>query len=204
MQAGKEVIRMIQPMLAETAREPFDSPAHLFEVKYDGARCVAYVSDGRVRLLARSGRDHTAGFPELQDFHRQLNATEVVLDGELVVEAVNPRVETGEGTHNPSTGSGHSFQALQSRIHRMNPLAVRVAAQSFPATYLVFDLLRVNGVDLTASGQRVPLETRKALLSRLLDPNGRCRMVEHVEGGGIALFQECMRQGKEGVMAKER
>ena len=140
---------MIKPMLAETAREPFDSPNHLYEVKYDGARCVAYVSDGRVKLLARSGTDHTATFPELQDIHGQLNATEVVLDGELVVE-------DGEGRHN--------FQALQSRIHRMKPLAVRVAAQSFPATYLVFDLLRVNGLDLTANGQRVPLESRKALL----------------------------------------
>jgi ATP-dependent DNA ligase len=70
----------------------------------------------------------------------------------------------------------------------MNPLAVRVAAQSFPATFLVFEVLRVNGVDLTALGQRVPLESRKALLARLLDPNGRCRMVEHVEGKNIALF----------------
>ena len=179
----------IDPMLAETAKEPFDSPSHFFEVKYDGARCVAYVSDGRVRLLARSGTDHTATFPELQAIHRQMNATQVVLDGELVVE-------DAEGNHN--------FQALQSRVHRMNPLAVRVAAKSFPATYLVFDLLRANGVDLTASGQRIPLESRKALLSRLLDPSARCRMVEHVEGEGIALFQECISQGMEGVMAKER
>ncbi len=74
---------MIQPMLAEKAREPFDSPSHLFEVKYDGARCIAYVTDGQVKLLARSGTDHTATFPELQDIHRRLNATEVVLDGEL-------------------------------------------------------------------------------------------------------------------------
>ena len=182
---------MIQPMLAEKAREPFDSPGHLYEVKYDGARCVAYVADGRVKLVARSGTDHTATFPELQGIHRQLNATEVVLDGELVVEDGE-----GEGKHN--------FRALQSRIHRMKPLAVRVAAQSFPATYMVFDLLRVNGVDLTASGQRVPLEDRKALLSRLLDPSDRCRMVEHVVGEGIAFFQECIRQGMEGVMAKDR
>ena len=75
---------VIQPMLAETAREPFDSPGHLFEVKYDGARCVAYVDDGKVTLLARSGADHTATFPELQGIHRQINATKVVLDGELV------------------------------------------------------------------------------------------------------------------------
>jgi DNA ligase D-like protein (predicted ligase) len=176
-------------MLAETAKEPFDSPGHLFEVKYDGARCIAYVEDGKVKLLARSGTDHTAGFPEFQDIHRQMNATQVVLDGELVVE-------DAEGRNN--------FPALQLRIHRMKPLAVRVASQGFPATYLVFDLLRVNGVDLTASGQRVPLERRKALLARLLDPSARCRMVEHVVGEGIALFQECISQGMEGVMAKER
>jgi DNA ligase D-like protein (predicted ligase) len=183
------VIKMIEPMLAEKAKEPFDSPTHLYEVKYDGARCIAYVGNGQVRLLARSGTDYTTTFPELREIHRQLNATEVVLDGELVVE---------------EDGGIYNFQALQSRVHRMNPLAVRVAAQSFPATYLVFDVLRVNGVELTANGQRVPLEARKALLARLLDPSQRCRMVEHVEGEGIAFFQECIRRGLEGVMAKDR
>ena len=69
---------------------------------------------------------------------------------------------------------------------------------------MVFDVLRVNGVDLTASGQRVPLESRKALLARLLDPSARCRMVEHVVGEGITFFQECISQGMEGIMAKDR
>ena len=59
-----------------------------------------------------------------------MRASEVVLDGELVVE-------DGEG-HNPSTSSGHSFKALQSRVHSMNELAVRVAAQTFPATLMVY------------------------------------------------------------------
>ncbi|KKK55130.1 hypothetical protein LCGC14_3077690, partial [marine sediment metagenome] len=179
----------INPMLAEKAEGPFDSPGYLYEQKYDGARCIAYVQDGKVKLLARSGADHTATFPELQGIHQQINATEVVLDGELVVVD-----EKGE----------HNFRALQSRIHRSKELAVRVASQTFPATYMVFDVLRINGVDLTAQGQRVPLEQRDALLSKLLDSGPLCRKVEHVEGEGIAFFQECISQGMEGVMAKDR
>ena len=119
---------MIKPMLAEKAPEPFDSERHFYEVKYDGARCIAYVKDGQVRFLARSGNDHTAGFPELSGLPRQVQASEAILDGELIVE-------DGDG-HNPSTSSGHSFRALQSRIHRMNELAIRVAAQAFPATLM--------------------------------------------------------------------
>ncbi len=180
---------MIKPMLAEKAEGPFDSPGYLYEQKYDGARCVAYVEDGQVKLLARSDADHTATFPELQGIPQQLNATGVVLDGELVVE-------DEKGAHN--------FRALQSRIHRMNPLTIQIAAQTFPATYMVFDVLRVNGVDLTALGERVPLEQRKALLTKLLDAGDRCRMVEHVEGEGTTFFQECISQGMEGVMAKDR
>ena len=110
----------------------------------------------------------------------------------------------GDGQHDPSASSGHSFNALQSRINRSKALAVRLASQGCPATYLVFVVLRVNGVDLTATGQRLPLEMRKALLARLLEPSDRCRAVEYREGGGIDFFQECILAGLEGAMAKDR
>ena len=181
---------MIEPMLAEKAPEPFDSDRHLFEVKYDGARCIAYVKDGQVKLLARSGNDHTAGFPDLSGLPRQVRASEAVLDGELIVE-------------NPD-GKGHNFKALQSRIHTQDELKVRVRAQTFPATLMAFDVLRINGTDLTANGQRIPLEQRKTLLSKLIEPSDRLRVTEHVEGSGIALFQSCIQKGMEGVMAKDR
>ncbi|KKK73644.1 hypothetical protein LCGC14_2891740, partial [marine sediment metagenome] len=128
---------MIEPMLADRAKEPFDSPEYWYEQKYDGARCTAYVENGQVMFRARSGADYTEAFPDLQGIHAQLNASEVILDGELVVDA-------GGGQHN--------FRALQSRIKRQKGLAIRVAAESSPATYMVFDVLRVNGVDLTAQG----------------------------------------------------
>jgi len=179
---------LIKPMLAEKAPVPFDSKNHVYEIKYDGARCTAYVEDGKVTLLARSGNDHTPGFPELQ-FHRQVHANEAVLDGEVIVE-------DGKG--------GHDFRALQSRIHTTDELKVRVRSQASPATFMAFDVLRVNGTDLTSLGRKIPLIQRKELLSKLIDSDARLKMVDHVEERGIELFDACILRGMEGAMAKDR
>ncbi len=179
---------MIEPMLAEKGEAAFNDDNYFWETKFDGARCLAYIQDGRVILRARSGADHTSTFPELQGLHQQVNAREAVLDGELVVER----------------DGDFDFRALQSRIHRTKALAIRMASQASPATYMVFDVLRVNDQDLTANGQRIPLEMRKALLAKLLEPSDRCRAVEYRIGNGVDLFDEVIGAGQEGVMAKDR
>lgn len=178
----------IEPMLAEKGAAAFDDDNYFWETKFDGVRCLAYIEDGRVTLLARSGADHTSTFPELQGLHQQVNAREAVLDGELVVER----------------GGDHDFRGIQSRIHRTKAVAIRMAAQALPATYMVFDVLRVNGQDLTANGQRIPLEMRKALQAKLVEPSDRCRSVEYRVGNGVDLFDEVIGTGLEGVMAKHR
>src|SRR6185436_10374482 len=53
--------RFIPPMLATLVREPFDDPAWLYEVKWDGFRVEAVVGDGDVRLWTR-GRQDAAGY----------------------------------------------------------------------------------------------------------------------------------------------
>ncbi len=179
---------LIKPMLADKAPVPFNSKSHIYEVKYDGARMTAYIEDGKVTLLARSGNDHTPGFPELQ-LHRQVQANEAVLDGEVIIE-------NGKG--------GHDFRALQTRIHVTDELKVRLRSQASPATFMAFDVLRVNGTDLTANGRKIPLIQRKELLSKLIDPNAQIKMVEHLEEHGITLFDECIQNGLEGAMAKDR
>jgi len=72
----------IKPMLAVAAREPFDSEHHLFEIKWDGIRCLAFVEGGRVRLQSRQLTEITAQFPELACLRRLPDWT--ILDGELV------------------------------------------------------------------------------------------------------------------------
>src|SRR2546428_3373321 len=74
--------KIIKPMLAQTAQGSFDSEEHLFEIKWDGIRCVAFVETGVLRLQSRQGIEMTRQFPELSSLHRLLSGT--VLDGELV------------------------------------------------------------------------------------------------------------------------
>jgi len=74
---------VINPMLAAKAEAPFDSEQHLFEIKWDGIRCLALVEGGRVRLQSRQLTEITGQFPELAGLGRLPSGT--VLDGELVV-----------------------------------------------------------------------------------------------------------------------
>ena len=74
--------RSIRPMLAKPGA-PFDSVEHLFEVKWDGMRALAYIDAGGYRIVSRHGNNITDRFPEL-GFLANLPAG-TVLDGELVV-----------------------------------------------------------------------------------------------------------------------
>ena len=74
----------IHPMLAVPIEEPFDDPAWLFEVKWDGYRAVAFIEDGKVRLVSRNQNDLTKQFLELESLAGFVDAKSAVLDGEIV------------------------------------------------------------------------------------------------------------------------
>lgn len=170
-------------MLAERCVEPFDDPAWLFELKYDGFRVLAAVEGGRPHLYYRGGSEATACFPEVADALARLRDADAVLDGELVVVDREGRPQ---------------FQRLQQRFQlRRTPDRERAAADH-PACFFAFDLLRLDGRDLRSR----PLVERKALLRGLLPRRGRLRYVQHVRGRGEALFAQVERRGLEGVLAK--
>jgi bifunctional non-homologous end joining protein LigD len=170
-------------MLAERRAKPFDDPAWLFELKYDGFRVLAAVTGGRPRVFYRGGSDATATFPEVAEALARLRCADAVIDGELVV--VDPRGRP-------------QFQRLQQRFQlRRTPDRTRAAALH-PACLFAFDLLRLDGEDLRLR----PLVERKEMLRRLVPRRGRLRYVQHVRGQGVALFEEVRRRGLEGVLAK--
>lgn len=74
----------IEPMLVSLARRPFDSPDHIFELKWDGLRALAFISGGSLTLQGRNARVITQEFPELAKLPQQVTGDGVVLDGELV------------------------------------------------------------------------------------------------------------------------
>src|SRR2546422_1883329 len=172
----------IKPMLAETAEKPFDSKDHLFEIKWDGIRCVAFVRDGKVHLQNRKLSSMTARYPELQCLREW--PEETVIDGEMVV------LDEGKP----------SFQRLAQREHIGDSRRIELLVQRLPATYIAFDLLYENGQSI----MREPLVERRKRLKALATafPNPHVIVAEYILKRGKRYFEEVERVGLEGIMAK--
>jgi bifunctional non-homologous end joining protein LigD len=123
----------LPPMLAAIGELPrADDLRWGYEFKWDGVRALAHVRSGRLRLRARSGNDVTATYPELGRLPEVLSGHDAVLDGEVVAMDDRGRPD---------------FGLLQGRMHRTGPEVARMAAAA-PVTYLVFDLLALDGESL--------------------------------------------------------
>jgi bifunctional non-homologous end joining protein LigD len=174
----------IEPMLAITAEEPFDSPEFAYEPKWDGVRTLAFVDGGVVRLQTRNLLDCTAQYPEAHQVAEALTgAYQAILDGEIV--ALDER-------------GAPSFQKLQPRMHVRDESAVKKLRRTTPVMYEVFDVLWVDGHDVT----KRPLRERQKLLDEILTPMGSIRRSEQFVGNGVALFAAAKEQGIEGIVAK--
>ena len=75
---------VIHPMLATITAKAFDNPEWLFEIKWDGYRAVAFIEEGRVRLVSRNQIDLTEKFSELRVLPQFMKAERAILDGEIV------------------------------------------------------------------------------------------------------------------------
>jgi len=132
-----------------------------YEPKWDGFRGLVYVDDGRVEIGSRGSKPLTRYFPELVDAIRDQVAGSCVLDGEIILRrpssGPSPKGETPQPGQ--STGERLDWEALSARIH---PAASRIAALSVetPASFVAFDLLAVEDLDLTG----VAFSERRAAL----------------------------------------
>ena len=172
----------IKPMLAETAEKPFDSKDHLFEIKWDGIRCVAFVRDGKVHLQNRRLSSMTERYPELQVLKQWPDGT--VIDGEMVV--------LHEGKP--------SFNRLAQREHIGDARRVGLLMERLPATFIAFDLLYEDGQSI----MREPLiERRKRLKALAMGfSNPHLIVAEYILQRGKRYYEEVERVGLEGIMAK--
>ncbi|MBE1485491.1 non-homologous end-joining DNA ligase [Plantactinospora soyae] len=173
----------VKPMLATTGELP-TVPGWLYEFKWDGVRAVGDLAANSLRLYARSGVEITAAYPELAALGRQLaeRVDDAVLDGEVVV-----LTEQGQP----------SFTALAERMHVRDPGRAARLAVSLPVTYMIFDLLRRNGEDLTGW----PYQRRREALESL-GLGGPRWAVPPVFPDGLATYQAAGEHGLEGVVAK--
>ena len=182
--ADDPLLAKVEPMLATSADEPFDSPHFTFEPKWDGVRTLAFVDGGDVRLQTRNLLDCTKQYPEATGVAEALTGGyQAILDGEIVAL---------------DASGAPSFQRLQPRMHLRDESAVSRLRKSVPVIYEVFDLLYLDGADLTTQ----PLRERRRLLEAALQPMGAIRLSEGFPGTGIALFNAARERGLEGIVAK--
>ena len=174
----------IAPMEALLVGQLPDEAGWQFEPKWDGFRCIAIRNGDRTEMWSKSGKPLGRYFPEVLAILSKLRSNDVVLDGELIIQ----RPE------------GLSFDALQMRLHPAESRIRKLAAET-PAQLMLFDILRLDGVDLTSlplSERRKRLENFIAASSAsglLLSPvtTDRARAVAWLERSGGAL---------DGVIAK--
>ncbi len=179
--ASRKLPAFIQPMLARSG-EAFDSDEHVFEIKWDGTRVLAFVEGGSCRLMNRREFDVTWRYPELAVLGGLPAGT--VLDGEIVV--------LREGKPD--------FGLLLSREQIRAPRKAETAARATPVTYIVFDQLYSAFdpvLDEPLSSRRERLEETAGALDE------RCLVFsEGVVGGGVAFHRAACERELEGTVAK--
>jgi bifunctional non-homologous end joining protein LigD len=173
----------IAPMLARAGSLPADEGDWAFEVKWDGVRAIAYSRPGELRVESRNLNDITDSYPELFGVNAALGSHSAVLDGEIVAL---------DGDGRPS------FSALQHRMHTASREQARKLAKGTPVTYVIFDLLWLDGHSLMSE----PYSERRARLVALALSGESWQTPEHVVGEGAALLAATAEQRLEGVVGK--
>ena len=178
----------VSPMLAENGTPAIarglSSPSWV-EVKWDGIRAIGTWADGRMLLHARSGTDITARYPELTaDGAPFLPVGDAIVDGEIVAFDRQGRP---------------SFSLLQNRMHLTRPREIEREVVRTPIVFMVFDLLRLDGHDLSA----MPLSQRRTLLDDVIADLDAPVQVPPVFDDVDAALAASAEFGLEGVVVKD-
>src|SRR5580658_8511668 len=148
---------MVIPLMLATLTDRRDfGEDWLLERKFDGERCVASKVGSDVRLESRTGKDLTSTYPEVREAVAAQRSRGLLLDGEVVA----------------FDGDQTSFTRLQQRLGASRPSEEQVA--KYPVVYCVFDVLEIDGKDLTAQ----PLVERRAQLLKTIRPSSALEPTE--------------------------
>jgi len=170
-----------RPMLTQSADAPFSSDDWIFEVKWDGIRAIAYVYD-ELSIQSRNQKELKQNFPELNELESL--AKNVVLDGEIIT------LRDGKP----------DFQALLERSQTTSSRDIEYLASTAPSTYVVFDILENEGRSVID----MPLMERKKLLAEEVREGKHVVLSDYMEAKGEAYYEAAMRNGLEGVVAKNK
>ena len=149
----------------------------LYEMKYDGYRVLAFVEGSSVRLITRNGNDITKRFFTIASYLRDFaKGRAMVLDGEIVIADESGKTD---------------FQALQNYLKNQ---------ESHTLTYIVFDLLAIDGEDIRG---RSLIDRKEKLENLMKDAPKNLYYSRYVKGYGKESFAAACEAGMEGIMGKK-
>ncbi len=171
-------------MLAEKGDQTIlSNPLYLFEPKLDGIRCIAEKKGSKVFLLDRQENNFSFLFPFIKKTLKTYKEN-FILDGEIICYD-----ERGLPNH----------KLLMRREEATTKVEIEMKANAIPATYVVFDILSLNGEDKT----KLPIEERKKIIKSLIKENNYVERILFTENGQ-ELWSLIVSKKLEGVMAKKK
>ncbi|NLB75359.1 MAG: ATP-dependent DNA ligase [Crenarchaeota archaeon] len=186
------VFEPIRPMLAERLGAPEEilekfGGKCIAEYKYDGERVQAHKTGNKVKLFSRRLENISNQYPDAVNLIReQLDAKEAIFEAECV--AVD--LETGD------------MRPFQELMHRRRKYGVEAAITQYPISLFSFDLLYVDGEDLT----KQPLPQRRKRLQTIIKLNDRLKPATQKTVNNPRdledFFEEAIEEGCEGLICK--
>jgi len=196
--AGKDLrsfkaqpFKPIRPALAERLPNAEEIIAKLgkcaVEAKYDGLRMQVHMAGGKVEIYSRKLEKMTSMFPEITEAAARLKVKSIIFEGEALA-------------YSAKEGKYYSFQQT---IQRKRKYGVEAMAKEFPLLLFAFDLMYLDGRDLTLE----KYSSRRQLLERLFKGAEPLLPSEQIiTGEPRALeryFGELVGKGLEGIIAKD-
>lgn len=152
------------------------------QVKWDGVRVLTYFDGDDVRLINRKMNDRSIQYPEFLNIARYCSATSVVLDGEIIAFDSNKP----------------SFHQIMKRDGIRKKENISLAMKSTPVTYMVFDVLFLNGQWVTNK----PLIERQEILSQIITPQPDVQVVQNFTDSQ-GLYEVMKQHEMEGIICKD-
>jgi bifunctional non-homologous end joining protein LigD len=161
---------------------PKDDDRWVYEMKWDGIRGLAFIQNGKLRLMPRNQIEATSRYPELGGLASALDGRNAILDGEIVGfdDEGRPR-----------------FEALKQRMGLKGDHRVP-ARRDVGVAYMIFDVLYLGDRSLVQE----PHEIRREQLESLKLEADHCQTPPCVIGSGPAMLDASRQQRMEGVVAK--
>lgn len=183
----------IRPMLAERLGSPQEILAKLggrciAEYKYDGERVQAHKDSDNIILYSRRLENITEQYPDAVELVRKhVKPKQAIIEAEIV--AIDP-----------DTGEMKPFQEL---MHRRRKYGIKQAMQEYPVSLHVFDVLYINGKDLTQTAY----PTRHRMLTeKVTAKNDLVKPAEYLITKNPdeleKFFEKAIQEGCEGVVCK--